>query len=293
MRPPRSFPTAWLALLMLLCDAATGFGDDWPMLGRDNTRNPLSPEKNPPLWWAASDRPEARKNIKWIAALGTWTKGDPVVAGGLVWIGTNNGAPRDPKVKTPAPVLMCFRERDGQFLYQYVTQRPKIDDYWEPQHSGHTSSPLAEGDRLWFTTMAAETICLDIGPLRRGSGPPRELWKVDMRKDLGVIPAGMTMGFARTCSIGAPYKDKIYVKVCHETLGGDTVRRPGDRAVRGWRRWTDDSRRRKAPLSTSAVPALSKMTRVELVNFAQLRAKTREQGSGTRITQNAGDGANF
>ncbi len=211
MRLPQGFSMAWLTLLVLMADSATGLAEDWPMLGRDKTRNPLSPEKNPPLWWAGGDRPEARKNIKWTVALGTRTKGDPVVAGGLIWIGTNNGAPRDTKVKTPAPVLMCFREKDGQFLYQYVTERPKINDYWEPQQSGHTSSPLAEGDRLWFTTMAAETVCLDIGPLRRGSGPPRELWKVDMRKDLGVIPAGETMGIAKTCSIAASYKDKIYV----------------------------------------------------------------------------------
>ena len=37
----------------------------------------------------------SKKNIKWVAALGSQTYGNPVVAGGMVFIGTNNeGAAR-------------------------------------------------------------------------------------------------------------------------------------------------------------------------------------------------------
>ena len=41
--------------------------------------------------------PKTGQNIKWVAKLGTETHSTPVIAGGRVYIGTNNGEPRDPK----------------------------------------------------------------------------------------------------------------------------------------------------------------------------------------------------
>src|SRR5262245_38744119 len=91
--------------------AAPGRADDWPMFGRDKTRNAVSPEKNPPTEWqikGAAKRIVDNKvvethaedrNVKWSARLGSITTASPVVAGGLVWIGTNNEHPRDPAVK--------------------------------------------------------------------------------------------------------------------------------------------------------------------------------------------------
>jgi outer membrane protein assembly factor BamB/precorrin-6B methylase 2 len=59
------------------------------------------------------------------------------------------------------------------------------------------STPLVEGDRLWLITNRCEVLCLDIGPLRRGEGVPKQLWKVDMRKQFGVFPHApmMAAGF--------------------------------------------------------------------------------------------------
>jgi hypothetical protein len=85
---------------------------DWPMFGRDQTRNAVSPEKNPPVSWDI----KTGRNIKLKARIGSYTFATPVVANGLVWIGTNNENPRDPGIKGTAGVLMCFRESDGQFL---------------------------------------------------------------------------------------------------------------------------------------------------------------------------------
>jgi outer membrane protein assembly factor BamB len=185
---------------------------DWPMLGRDQTRNAVSPEKNAPLDWHVGQfddttqkwRPETARNIKWAAGLGTATFSAPVVSGGLVWIGTNNG-----NYDQSASVLKCFREADGKLLYEYVS--PSLperinDNGW----GGIGCSPLVAGDRVWFTTNRCETVCLDIAPLKRGEGKPRLVWKVDMIKDLGVFPRAMFMGPARTCSIAA-YGDYIYV----------------------------------------------------------------------------------
>jgi outer membrane protein assembly factor BamB len=188
-------------------------GADWTMRGRDHTRNPVSPEKNAPTYWQVGNTRNKQKprNIRWSARLGTVSWGDPVIANGLVWVGTNNGHPRDPKISGDAAVLMCFRERDGKFLYQYVSPRLAEGRRLDWPFASLASSPLVESDRLWFCNNRCETICLDIGPLRRGSGQPRVLWKVDMRRELGVVPLGVMIGSnAIHCSIAA-YKDLIYV----------------------------------------------------------------------------------
>jgi outer membrane protein assembly factor BamB len=105
---------------------------------------------------------------------------------------------------------MCFREEDGKFLWQYVSERlTPIELDWP--FSGIHCAPLVEGDRLWFTTNRCEVVCLDIRPLRLGKGDPRPVWKLDMRKQLGVHPVSSLMNWGLTCSIGAPYKGRIYV----------------------------------------------------------------------------------
>src|SRR5438132_9090162 len=42
----------------------------------------------------------------------------PVIAGGRVYIGTNNENPRDPKRLGDRGVLMCFEEKTGRFLWR-------------------------------------------------------------------------------------------------------------------------------------------------------------------------------
>src|SRR5262249_12056312 len=185
------------------------------MFGRDKTRNAMSLERNPPIRWQLEEREngflvQPAWNIKWQAQLGSSSFASPVVAGGLVWVGTNNHHPRDPKVKGDAAVLMCFRESDGKFLWQYVSLRLGAR-YQDWPYTDINCAPLVEGDRLWFTTNRCEVVCLDIGPLLQGKGEPRRLWKLDMRNELGVVPVGAPMGIGFTCSVGASYKGRIYV----------------------------------------------------------------------------------
>jgi outer membrane protein assembly factor BamB len=189
--------------------------EDWSMLGRDATRNPVSPEKQPPLWWQFGFRDEGLsqpdRNIKWKAWLGRRCICEPVVAGGLVFVGTDNGRPRDPRQKMPAAALMCFRESDGKFLYQYLSRALPGERGQDWNYAGHSSSPVVVGDRAWFTTIRAEVVCLDIGPLRRGDGSAREVWKLDMQKAFGIFPGGAPMGWAKTCSLSAPFEDRLFV----------------------------------------------------------------------------------
>ncbi|MGL6075243.1 MAG: PQQ-binding-like beta-propeller repeat protein, partial [Fimbriiglobus sp.] len=70
------------------------------------------------------------KNIRWTANVGSRAIGGPVVANGLVWVGTNNESLLDPKITDDRGVYACFRESDGRFLGQYASRqrRRPIDD---------------------------------------------------------------------------------------------------------------------------------------------------------------------
>src|SRR5438105_15535058 len=66
---------------------------DWPMWGGTPDRNMVSTMKGLPTEWDV----KTKKNVKWIAELGSQSYGNPVVAGGMVFVGTNNERLRDPK----------------------------------------------------------------------------------------------------------------------------------------------------------------------------------------------------
>src|ERR1051325_10733979 len=180
------------------------------MFGRDATRNAVSPEKKPPLQWSVEKGKE--KNIAWKSHLGGLCFTPPVVEGGLVWIGTNNEFPRDPSLKGDASILMCFREADGEFLWQHASPwKKELYDHGEWGGLPLRCSPLVEGDRLWFINNRWEVISLDIGPLKRGAGEPRERWRTDLMSQTGSWPMVLGMGYGLTCSIGASYSGLIYL----------------------------------------------------------------------------------
>lgn len=186
-------------------------GADWPMLGRDGTRNAVSSETGGPTLWRVEERSEKlvirpSYGIRWAAPLGWQTYSSPVVSGGLVWIGTTS-------VKQGVDVhgvLKCFRISDGKQVYEYDSPKlgPRIHD---PGWTGLGSSPLIEGDRLWLTTNRSEVLCIDIGPLLRGEGLPRELWKLDLIKAFDIFPHVPLMGPPRPCSIGPSWRGRIFV----------------------------------------------------------------------------------
>src|SRR6185503_8113393 len=87
-------------------DPGTG---DWPMWGGTPDRNMVSTMKGLPTEWDV----KTKKNVKWVASLGSQSYGNPVVSGGVVLVGTNNEAPRDPKQPGDRGVLMAFSEKTG------------------------------------------------------------------------------------------------------------------------------------------------------------------------------------
>src|SRR5262249_23682519 len=131
--------------------------DGWIMFGGSPSRNMVDlVNKNVPAEWNVEKGQE--KNIKWVADVGSKAYGGPVISGGKVFIGTTNEKPRDPKIKGDKGVLMCFRESDGEFLWQQVHDKlpaGRVNDW--PQE-GICSTPVLEGDRLYYVSNRCEVI---------------------------------------------------------------------------------------------------------------------------------------
>jgi outer membrane protein assembly factor BamB len=167
-------------------DAITAVTGDWPMYGGTVFRNLANPvARGIPDDFSVQKGKE--KHVKWQAALGvSYAYGGPVVAGGKVFVGTNNDRPRDPAIKGDKGVLMCFNEADGKFLWQAVHDKlPDPENNDTPKH-GVASGPVVEGNRLWYVSNRCEVVCADVNG--DGGGKAKFLWTYDMVKELGVYP---------------------------------------------------------------------------------------------------------
>ncbi len=107
------------APLLGLLAAASLPAADQPQWGQAWTRNMVSAERGLP----DSFDLETGRNVKWSVPLGTHSHSTPVVAGGRIYLGTNNGAPRDPAQMGDRGVLLCLDEKDGQMLWQLVVPK--------------------------------------------------------------------------------------------------------------------------------------------------------------------------
>jgi len=156
---------------------------DQPQWGLAWSRNLVSSERGLP---ASFDLATGR-NLKWSAALGTESHSTPVVAGGRIFVGTNNGEPRDPKHEGDRGVLMCLDENDGRLLWQLVVPKRDEDPYFDWPNAGIASSPTVEGDRVYVVDNRGMVLCLDVHGLANGNdGPFRdEAAYMTPRRDAG------------------------------------------------------------------------------------------------------------
>ncbi len=188
--------TLWMLILAPLA-AWSAAGSDWPALGGSSGRNAVSAMKGAPVDWD----PESGENVRWVARLGSQTYGSVVVAGGRVYIGTNNENPRHPDRTGDMGVLMAFRESDGAFLWQAESSKLPGGGLHDWPMVGVCSSPLVEGDRVYFVNNRDELVSLDAegfadgendGPFKsephQGKTDADVVWKLDMIGQLGVFP---------------------------------------------------------------------------------------------------------
>ncbi|HWT78314.1 MAG TPA: PQQ-binding-like beta-propeller repeat protein, partial [Candidatus Methylomirabilis sp.] len=144
------------------------------------------------------------KNIKWKAQIGSTSYGNPVVADGKIFLGTNNGNPRNLDIQGDRGVLMCLRESDGKFLWQAVSDKLESGPENDFPEQGVCSSPAVEGKRLYYVSNRGELVCLDTegfldgkndGPFQdevyKGPTDADIVWKLDMMKELGVYQRNM------------------------------------------------------------------------------------------------------
>ena len=133
---------------------------DWPMWGGSVDRNNTPEAVNVATEWDVAEG----TNIKWSMPLGSETYGNPVIANGKVYIGTNNGAgylKRYP-AKIDLGCLICFEESTGKFLWQASSEKLPTGRVHDWPNQGICCSPLVDGDRLWYVSSRGEVVCMDV-----------------------------------------------------------------------------------------------------------------------------------
>ncbi|HMP58747.1 MAG TPA: PQQ-binding-like beta-propeller repeat protein, partial [Gemmatales bacterium] len=173
----------------------------WPMFGGTLHRNMANDrETGMPTEWDV----EAGKNIKWFVELGSQSYGNPVFARGRIYLGTNNGTPRNPKHQGDKGILMCFEEADGKFIWQAVHDKLEAGRVNDWPEQGICSSPFVEGDRLYYVSNRCELVCATLDGLGAGNQGMKDekyqepidvdmIWSLDMMKELGVFPHNLAV----------------------------------------------------------------------------------------------------
>lgn len=193
-----------LALVVLsaiaLSTAPSGAGKgvtQWHMWGGSPDRNMVSDATGLPTTWDV----KTGQNIKWVAALGSQSYGNPVVAGGVVLVGTNNEAVRDPKQAGDRGVIMAFRESNGEFLWQATYEKLLSGRANDWPFQGIASSPLVLDEIAYFTSNRGVVVAVDIhgfhdnendGEVKdeklTGKHDPDIIWQFDMMEEVGAFP---------------------------------------------------------------------------------------------------------
>jgi len=166
-RPAARFAVVALGLALTAAPGPARAADQ-PQWGQAWSRNMVSAERGLPV----SFDPKTGAHLKWTARLGSETHSSPVVAGGRVYIGTNNNQPRDPRHRGDRGVLFCLEERTGDLLWQLVVPKREADVYFDWPNSGFCSPPSIEGDRVYVVDNRGEALCLDALGMANGNDGP-------------------------------------------------------------------------------------------------------------------------
>ena len=233
---------SWVCGALLLGGVPRGVlpAADWPQWGGRGDKNMVSEAGPVPATFDPGKTKgggfetdmSTTRNVKWVARLGSQTYGNPVVAGGRVYVGTNDGSVRDPRLRrTKGGALLCLDEATGRRIWQLVIPRFRTKDRkfnYDDMNLGLCASATVDGGRVYLLSNRGEAICLDAngqadgndGPFQdegkfmapEGKAPlelkktdPDILWCFDMVHDLPVWP--------QDASSGAPvvHGDLVYV----------------------------------------------------------------------------------
>jgi outer membrane protein assembly factor BamB len=183
--------------------------NDWPQWAGSYHRNNVTDEPGIPVEWDVT----SGKNVRWSVQLGSETYGNPIVANGKLYVGTNNGAgylKRYPR-NVDLGVLLCLDEKTGALLWQHSSEKLPTGRVHDWPNQGICSAPLIDGERLWYVTSRGEVVCLDTEGFldNENDGPVTDektianpltaenkqeadvIWRLNMMKDLGVSQHNM------------------------------------------------------------------------------------------------------
>ncbi len=215
------------AILVVFLVVASLDAGDWPAWGgSDPGRNMVSTETGLPETFKPGEKSTTgegviagtTENVRWVAKLGSHICGNPTVAGGRVFIGTDDfSLQHDSRFKrTSGGMVWCLDEKTGRTLWRLpVPARPKSrlpkDAHYGEQRLGICSSPAVVGNRVYVMTGACEILCLDVNGQADGNdgtfqdeahymagdgNAPVKLektdgdivWKFDLIDQLGICP---------------------------------------------------------------------------------------------------------
>jgi len=181
--------------------ASSALSADWPMWGGTPSRNMVSDMKGLPTTWDV----KTGKNVKWVAELGSQSYGNPTVADGVVMIGTNNEAMKDPKQPGDRGVLMAFNEDTGEFMWQATFEKLSSGRANDWPYQGIASSPTVVRGIAYFTSNRGQIIAADVRGFHDGEndGPYKDekltgkndidiIWIFDMMEEVGAFPHNLS-----------------------------------------------------------------------------------------------------
>jgi outer membrane protein assembly factor BamB len=191
----------WVGLGLVAWSASA---KDWPQWGGTDGKNMISEEKNLPASFVPGEKDssagrikmETTKNVKWGVQPCPTLYSTPVVAGGKIFVGGR---------RPGLGLLLCLEEATGKLLWQWQGPARKVPAYIDgfligigpnPEMLGVCSSPIVDGDRVYFLTHSFKVMCLDVNGAPPGPEPgqARVVWEYDLWDKLGVFPCDAVNG---------------------------------------------------------------------------------------------------
>ena len=119
-------------------------------------RNNVPVADNIPIEWQPGDfdrktgawKKDEAKNVKWVSTLGSQTYGNPVIANGKVFVGSNNSGGYLKRYPSDVDlgVLLAFNEADGKFLWQHCNEKLPTGRVHDWPDQGICSVPMIDAD---------------------------------------------------------------------------------------------------------------------------------------------------
>ena len=139
---------------------------------------------------SGASRRASEKNVKWSAEAWRQRLGGPVVAGGRIFVGTNNDTPATRASRATRASSCASARRTASFSGRSSTtscrqRRPAIRT-----STASSRRPCVDGNRLYYVSNRCEVVCATWPAT--GTGKAKILWTLDMIKDLSVYPGGLT-----------------------------------------------------------------------------------------------------